>query len=276
MPGADRNPAFPETEQMLAAGARARFEGRHVIVSGGAAGVGAAAVELFAQEGARVTVVDRQEAVGRALAQSVTQRGGAATFALADVSDPAAITAAVAHARATFGDADILYNHAGQTIVKPFLDNSLEDWNRLIAINLTSMFLMTQAVLPGMLAKGKGVIVNTSSVSAELATPMEVLYCTTKAACHMFTKAIASEYRDRNIRCNAVCPGFIRTAHGLREIDDLRRYGVNVQEQDIVDMQGRICEPEEVARAALFLASEDASFVNGECLFVDNGFMVRT
>lgn len=261
---------------MLAAGARARFEGRHVIVSGGAAGVGAAAVELFAQEGARVTVVDRQEAVGRALAQSVTQRGGAATFALADVSDPAAITAAVAHARATFGDADILYNHAGQTIVKPFLDNSLEDWNRLIAINLTSMFLMTQAVLPGMLAKGKGVIVNTSSVSAELATPMEVLYCTTKAACHMFTKAIASEYRDRNIRCNAVCPGFIRTAHGLREIDDLRRYGVNVQEQDIVDMQGRICEPEEVARAALFLASEDASFVNGECLFVDNGFMVRT
>jgi NAD(P)-dependent dehydrogenase (short-subunit alcohol dehydrogenase family) len=261
---------------MLATDARARFEGRHVIVSGGAAGVGAAAVDLFAREGARVTVIDRQQAVGQALVESINQRGGSATFALADVADPAAITAAVNHARAAFGEADILYNHAGQTIVKPFLDNTLEDWNRLIAINLTSMFLMTQAVLPGMLAKGKGVIVNTSSVSAELATPMEVLYCTTKAACHMFTKAIASEYRDRHIRCNAVCPGFIRTAHGLREIDDLRRYGVNVQEQDIVDMQGRICEPEEVARAALFLASEDASFVNGECLFVDNGFMVRT
>lgn len=256
--------------------ARNRFVDRHVIVSGGAAGVGGAAVELFAQEGARITVIDRQEAAGQALVASINQRGGHATFALADVADPAAITAAVNHARATFGDADILYNHAGQTIVKPFLDNTLEDWNRLIAINLTSMFLMTQAVLPGMLAKGKGVIVNTSSVSAELATPLEVLYCTTKAACHMFTKAIATEFRDRNIRCNAVCPGFIRTAHGLREIDDLRRQGVNVQEQDIIDLQGRICEPEEVARAALFLASEDASFVNGECLFVDNGLMVRT
>lgn len=261
---------------MLTATSRNRFVDKHVIVSGGAAGVGGAASELFALEGARVSIIDRQEAAGKALADSIKQRGGQATFAVADVSDPAAITAAVAHARATFGEADILYNHAGQTIVKPFLENTLADWNRLMAINVTSMFLMTQAVLPGMLAKGKGVIVNTSSVSAELATPLEVLYCTTKAACHMFTKAIATEYREQGIRCNAVAPGFIRTAHGLREIDDLRRHGVNVQEQDIADLQGRICEPEEIARAALFLASDDASFINGECLFVDNGLMVRT
>jgi NAD(P)-dependent dehydrogenase (short-subunit alcohol dehydrogenase family) len=101
---------------------------------------------------------------------------------------------------------------------------------------------------------------------------MEVLYDTTKGACHMFARAIAVEFRDRNIRCNAVCPGFVRTPHGLREVAELQRYGVDVSEAALAAQQGRICEPEEVARAALFLASDDASFVNGTHLFVDNGF----
>ena len=92
----------------------------------------------------------------------------------------------------------------------------------------------------------------------------------------MFTRAIATEYRDNGIRCNAVCPGFIRTAHGIRELKELRDYGVEVTEEDICRIQGRICEPEEVANAALFLASSEASFVNGETMFVDNGMLVRT
>jgi NAD(P)-dependent dehydrogenase (short-subunit alcohol dehydrogenase family) len=138
------------------------------------------------------------------------------------------------------------------------------------------MFLMTKAVLPSMLRAGKGSIVNTSSISAVAGTPMEVLYCTSKGACHMFTRAIATEYRDQGIRCNAVCPGFIRTAHGLRELEHLRKYQVEVSEEDICRLQGRICEPEEVAAAALFLASPEASFVNGETMFVDNGMLVRT
>jgi NAD(P)-dependent dehydrogenase (short-subunit alcohol dehydrogenase family) len=138
------------------------------------------------------------------------------------------------------------------------------------------MFLMTRAFLPAMLAAGQGTIVNTSSISAVAGTPMEVLYCTSKGACHMFTRAIAVEYRDRGIRCNAVCPGFIRTAHGLRELDELRGFGVEVTEADIVRLQGRICEPEEVARAALFLAGPESSFVNGETLFVDNAMLVGT
>ena len=134
------------------------------------------------------------------------------------------------------------------------------------------MFLMTRAVLPGMIANGGGAIVCTSSISAVAATPMEVLYDTTKGACHMFARAIAVEFRDRNIRCNAVCPGFIRTPHGLREVADLQRLGVDVSDAAIAAQQGRIGEPEEVAQAALFLASDEASFVNGAHLFVDNGF----
>ena len=145
----------------------------------------------------------------------------------------------------------------------------------MMSVNVKSMFLMTRAVLPSMIGKG-GNIVNTSSISAVAGTPMEVLYCTSKGACHMFTRAIATEFRDQGIRCNAVCPGFIETAHGIRELKELRNYGVNVTEEDICRLQGRICEPEEVANAALFLASSDSSFVNGETLFVDNAMLVQT
>ncbi len=101
---------------------------------------------------------------------------------------------------------------------------------------------------------------------------MEVLYDTTKGGCHQFARAIAVEFRDKNIRCNAVCPGFVRTPHGLREVAELTRLGVDASEAALAVQQGRICEPEEVAQAALFLASDEASFINGAQLFVDNCF----
>ncbi len=189
----------------------------------------------------------------------------------------AEVAAAVGTAMERFeGRVDTLYNHAGTVIVKPFLDTTEAEWDWMMGVNVKSMYLMTRAVLPAMLAAGRGTIVNTSSISAVAGTSMEVLYCTSKGACHMFTRAIAVEFRDRGIRCNAVCPGFIRTDHGLRELAELRGLGVDVSEEDIVRMQGRICEPEEVANAALFLAGPESSFVNGETLFVDNAMLVST
>lgn len=131
---------------------------------------------------------------------------------------------------------------------------------------------MTRTVLPHMIAAGGGSIVCTSSISAVAATPTEVVYNATKGACHMFARAIAVEFRDRNIRCNTVCPGFIDTPHGRREIRELTAHGVDASEATIAAQQGRLCSPEEVAKAALFLASDDASFVTGAHLFVDNGF----
>lgn len=174
-----------------------RLAGHSALISGGASGCGAAAARLFAAEGARVTIVDRQAELGAALAAELQAAGLQASFAQADVSQRDQVEAAVAHASTTFGAPTVLFNHAG---------------------------------------------------------------------------AIAVEFRDRNIRCNAVCPGFIETPHGLREVEALTRYGVDVSEAAIRAAQGRMCRPEEVASAALFLASDDASFVNGTHLFVDNGF----
>ena len=249
-----------------------RLANKVAIVSGGATGMGGAASTLFAAEGAKVSIIDRNLAAAQATAAEIVAAGGEAAAFAADVSDEAAVIAAVRAAEARFGPTTVLFNHAGTIVIKPFLETTLTEWDWLHAVNVRSMFLMTRAVLPAMIAAGGGSIVCTSSISAVVGTPMEVLYDTTKGAVHMFARAIAVEFRDRNIRCNAVCPGFIRTPHGLREVDELTKLGVDASEAALAAQQGRIGEPEEVAKAALFLASDDASFVNGTHLFVDNGF----
>ena len=251
---------------------RERFKGKVAIISGGATGVGGAASRMFGAEGALVAVIDINAEAAHVTAQAVIAAGGEALVAVADVSQAAEVERAVAAALKQWGRIDVLFNHAGSIIVKPFLDTTEDEWDRLMAINVKSMYLMTRAVLPTMLIQGKGAIVCTSSISAVAGTPMEVLYDTTKGACHMFARAIAVEYRDRGIRCNAVCPGFIRTPHGLREVAALQKLGVDVSDAALAIAQGRICEAEEVAAAALFLASDEASFINGTHLFVDNGF----
>ena len=248
-----------------------RLKGKIAIISGGATGMGGAASRLFAAEGARVAIIDRNEAAARQTAEEICSAGHVADYWVADVSEEAAVVAAVRGVEDRFGAVTVLFNHAGTIVIKPFLETTLEEWEWLHAVNVRSMFLMTRAVLPGMIAAGGGSIVCTSSISAVAATPMEVLYDTTKGACHMFARAIAVEFRDRNIRCNAVCPGFIRTPHGMREVDDLQRLGMDIL-GDIKVQQVRMGEPEEVANAALFLASDEASFINGAHLFVDNGF----
>ncbi|MFM8747817.1 MAG: SDR family NAD(P)-dependent oxidoreductase [Aestuariivirga sp.] len=249
-----------------------KLQGKVALISGGATGMGGAASRLFAAEGAKVGIVDINAKAGREVVADIERSGGQARFVHADVSKATEVAYAVEEISGGLGAITVLFNHAGSIVIKPFLETSEEEWDRLTEINVKSMFLMTKAVLPQMIAAGGGSIVCTSSISAVAGTPMEVLYDTTKGACHMFARAIAVEFRDRNIRCNAVCPGFVRTPHGMREVAELQRLGIDVSETALAIQQGRICEPEEVARAALFLASDDASFVNGTHLFVDNGF----
>jgi NAD(P)-dependent dehydrogenase (short-subunit alcohol dehydrogenase family) len=249
-----------------------RLEGKVALISGGATGMGGAATRLFAQEGASVGIVDRNREAGEALAAELISAGHRVVFAVADVSKAAEVAAAVRAVRNALGPISVLFNHAGSIVVKPFLETTEEAWDWLMAVNVKSMYLVTRAVLPDMISAGGGSIVCTSSISAVAATPMEVLYDTTKGACRMFARAIAVEYRDHNIRCNAVCPGFIRTPHGNREVELLSKYGVDVSDAAIAAQQGRMGEPEDVARPALYLASDESRFVTGVQLFVDNGF----
>ena len=249
-----------------------RLGGKVAIISGGATGMGGAASSLFAAEGAKVAIIDRNLQAAEERAHMIAKAGGTAIALAADVARADEVNAAVAAAAKAHGPANVLFNHAGTIVIKPFLETTEEEWDWLHAVNVKSMFLMTKAVLPGMIAQGGGSIVCTSSISAVAGTPMEVLYDTTKGAVHMFARAIAVEFREKGIRCNAVCPGFIETPHGLREVKDLQALGVDVSEAAIKAAQGRIGKPEEVAAAALFLASDEASFVNGAHLFVDNAF----
>jgi NAD(P)-dependent dehydrogenase (short-subunit alcohol dehydrogenase family) len=249
-----------------------RLSGKIALISGGATGMGGAASKLFAAEGAKVAIVDRNIEAARVTADEITEAGGIATAIEADVSIAEHVEAAVLKTKLAFGPITVLFNHAGTIVIKPFLDTTEQEWDWLHAVNVKSMYLMTKAVLPQMIEAGGGSIVCTSSISAVAATPMEVLYCTTKGATHMFARAIAVEFRDRNIRCNAVCPGFIKTPHGLREVKELQALGVDVSDAAIAAAQGRIGEAEDVARAALYLASDESQFITGTHLFVDNGF----
>ncbi|MEL6937753.1 MAG: SDR family oxidoreductase [Cyanobacteria bacterium J06598_1] len=261
---------------MSNAPATPRLPGKVILISGGAGGVGRAASLRFAAEGAKVGIADIQTEAGNQLVKEIEAMGGQAYFVTTDVSKASQVNAAVEQITEHFGKIDILFNHAGTLIVKPFLETTEADWDRLMDINVKSMFLMSKAVLPSMIAAGKGIVINTSSISAATAAPMESLYCITKGAVSQLTRAIAVEFRDAGIRCNAISPGFIRTPHGIREMKECSALGVEFTEADMNQLQGRFCEPEEVASVAVFLASDDASFVNGASIDVDNTWSAAT
>ncbi|WFU11765.1 SDR family NAD(P)-dependent oxidoreductase (plasmid) [Rhizobium sp. CB3090] len=249
-----------------------RLENKRALISGGANGAGAASTRLFCKEGAAVVFVDKDGVAGSLLEQELIADGHRVKFIEGDVSKPDVVDAVVASAVNFLGHIDILFNHAGIIIVKPFLDFSLAEWDEMMDNNAKSAFLMSRAVLPSMLERGKGVLVFTSTTGVRAATHLESLYSASKSAMHMLSRSIAVEYRDKGIRSNALCPSFVRTRHGEHEIKQLRKFGILASEQDVAIMQGRICEPEEIAEVALFLASDASSFVNGVELFVDNTF----
>ncbi|MEO1198890.1 MAG: SDR family oxidoreductase [Pseudomonadota bacterium] len=251
------------------------FKDKHVLITGGASGIGRAVSMAFAKEGAKVSIFDINEEYGERTRDEALEAGGQAQFLPVDVSDEKAVVGGVERCQTEFGGVEVLHNHAGTVVIKPFLEMTVADWDRLMAVNVRSMFLVTRAILPGMIDRGRGAVVNTSSVTGVAATALEIAYSVTKGAVHMFTKGIATEFRDHGIRCNAVCPAFVRTEHGMTEIRELDRLGTSIGDGDIAASQGRICEPEEVAPAVLFLAGDQASFINGETLYLDNGLLAK-
>lgn len=220
--------------------------------------------------------MDKQAEAGRQRVSEIGAAGGEALFVEADVSQATTVQSAVDQVLQKWSTIDILFNHAGTFIVSPFHETTEEQWDWLMGINVKSMFLMSRAVLPVMMKAGGGVIVNTGSISGMTASALESVYCISKGAVHQLTRAIAVEYRDRGIRCNAIAPGFIRTPHGLREMKECVAAGVDFTEESIANLQGRFCEPEEIAQVALFLASDASSFMSGSVVTVDNAWMATS
>lgn len=252
-----------------------RLAGKVAVITGGAAGMGGVTSELFAREGARVVILDIQKEAGIKLAEKITANGGKADFIETDVSKADQVDAAFDKIAQSVGPYNILFNHAGTITVKPLHESTEEDYDHLMNINVRSAFLVCRRAVKEMSSNGGGSIVITGSIASELGYALESLYCMTKGAVLQLARTISVEYRDQGIRCNAVCPGFVKTAHGLREIDELDAAGQEWEDGALADSQGRICEPEEVAAAVLFLASDEASFITGNALYVDNGWYAK-
>ena len=252
-----------------------RLAGKVAVITGGATGMGRATALAFAEEGAKVSIFDIQDAEGRKTVQMIQNAGGEAAFFHADVTRDEEINAAFDAALATFGPYNILFNHAGTIIVKPMHETTEEEYDWLMDVNVKSAFLTCRRAVQDMNANGGGSIVITSSIAAERGYALESVYCMSKGAVLQLARTISTEYRDAGIRCNAVCPGFVETAHGLKEIAELDAAWQGWEEAGMAATQGRICYPEEVAAAVVFLASDEASFVNGNATYVDNGWYAK-
>ncbi len=249
-----------------------RLEGKIAVISGGAAGMGRTTSLAFANEGATVAIFDIQKEAGEEVVQIIRANGGSAEFIETDVTDASQVDAAFDRVNEVFGGYNVLFNHAGTIIVKPLHESTEEDYDRLMDINVRSAFLVCRRAVREMSENGGGSIVITGSIASELGYPLESLYCMTKGAVLQLARTISAEYRDNGIRCNAVCPGFVKTAHGLREISELDIAGQAWEEGALAEAQGRICEPEEVAAAVVFVASDEARFNTGNALYADNGW----
>ena len=246
-----------------------RFAGKAVLITGGAQGIGLACATRFAAEGARVAIMDRDRAAGEAAARTID-----ATFLEADVSSKRAVDAAVASFVETASRIDILVNNAGITHAAEFLDLAEDDFDRVLAVNLKSCFLVGQAVARHMVATRadgdgeRGAIVNMSSVNAILAIPNQVPYVVSKGAIGQLTKVMALSLAPYGIRVNAIGPGTIATELAKKAV--LSDQAASDRVLSRTPMR-RLGLPEEVASIAAFLASADASYMTGQTLFPDGG-----
>ncbi len=244
-----------------------RLTDQVAIITGGASGIGNAAVRLFAREGAAVIIADVQREPGTALADCLINEGLRACFVFTDVSQDDQVQQLIARAVETFGGVDILFSNAGVGWAHSALNTRLSDWERVLDINLTGAFLCAKHVIPVMKQRGGGSIVIDASANGLLAEADLAAYCASKGGLIALTRSLALDYGPDNIRVNCLCPGYIDTPINA---EYFATPGSRERAAQLHAL-GRVGFPEEVAYAALFLASAEASFITGSVLTVDGG-----
>jgi 3-oxoacyl-[acyl-carrier protein] reductase len=244
-----------------------KFQGKVSIVTGSGQGIGREIALAMAREGALGVVADWNEAKAQEVTSEIGASGGIAIPVKVDVSDADQVEAMVRQTLKVFGHIDILVNNAGIGHVKPFLSITLEEWNRVLGINLTGQFLCAQAVARVMVQQGSGRIVNIASISGERGGTGRAAYGAAKAGVILLTKVMAVELAAKGIGVNAISPGPTETDQVRECHDDVTRAAYH----SVLPIK-RYAAPSEIANAALFLASEEASFVSGHILNVDGGF----
>jgi len=248
-----------------------RLANKVALITGGTSGIGEATAILFAKEGASVAISGRNPERGRAVVEQILQTNGKAIFIRTDVRKAEECRCAVDETVRAFGKLDILFNNAGVFYPHTTLDCSEEEWDLQLDINLKGTFLMSKSALPGMIQRGSGVIINNSSGWGIVGGDAAVAYCASKGGVVLLTKAMAIDHGRQGIRVNCICPGDVDTPM-LPE--DARLRGLKWQDYLAGCANrplGRIGTADEIAKAALFLASDDSSFMTGAALVVDGG-----
>jgi 2-keto-3-deoxy-L-fuconate dehydrogenase len=250
--------------------------GKVAVVTGGGSGIGEAIALLFAKQGARVSVLDVDEAAARQAAERIVREGGQADAQRCDVSSAADTIAAMAAVEKSAGRIDILANIAGIAHVGTVETTAEADFDRVYRVNVKGMYLSTQAALPIILKGGGGVILNMASIASLIGIPERFAYSTSKGAVLSMTRSIATDYMNKNVRCNCICParvhtpfvdGYLRSAYPGREQEMFQKLSA-------YQPLGRMGTPEEVAQMALYLCSDEASFITGQAFPIDGGVLV--
>jgi NAD(P)-dependent dehydrogenase (short-subunit alcohol dehydrogenase family) len=248
------------------------LKGKRALVTGGASGIGRAIALLFAQEGAAVVVADLNAVRGQAVADEINAQGGQALFVACDVTKAADCEQAVRQAVETFGGLDVVVNNAGTTVRRSVVDLEEADWDRVMAVNAKSVYLVSKAAILVMQRAGRGgSIVNISSGWGLVGGANAAVYCASKGAVVLLTKATALDFAADNIRANCLAPGDTDTPMLRDEAAQLGQPEASFLADAASRPLGRVGTPEEIAQAALFLASDAASFVTGAVLVVDGG-----
>ncbi|MEM0360876.1 MAG: SDR family NAD(P)-dependent oxidoreductase [Sulfolobales archaeon] len=246
-----------------------RLSGRVALITGGARGIGKAIAEVFLKEGAKVAITDVLDEELRKTSEELSKYGEVMALKV-DVTKKDEVSRAVKEIVGRFGRIDILVNNAGIALQKAAIDMELSDWQRVIDVNLTGVFICSQVVARHMIENGvRGVIVNISSMLGLIGLELRSAYCASKAGVIGLTKSLAVEWGKYGIRVVAVAPGYIATE---RVLDLVRRGVVNEAEYSRRTPLGRMGTPEEVAKLVAFLASDDASYISGEVVLIDGGY----